>query len=89
MERKPVDSYNEPVQPREQGDETDVKIPDFIVTVVKGAGTLTDDIPLLVVEVKRDDTGDKVEKTQILNYMGALADKIGNVKFKGGLKGIY
>src|SRR5882762_6289184 len=51
--RQSFDSYNHPVQPRGQGEENDVKIPDFIV--VKGSATLTDDIPLLLVEIKRDD----------------------------------
>src|SRR6266481_4890863 len=81
--RKSFDSYNEPVQPRGEGEEANVKIPDFIV--VKGSATLTDDIPLLVVEVKRDDLDDVVARAQVTKYMGAFADKFGNFKFKGAL----
>ena len=42
---------------------------------------------------ERDDNGDEAEKAQIFDYMGALADRIGNVKVQrglgSGLKGIY
>jgi len=81
--RQSFDSYNQPVQPRGQGDEADVKIPDFIV--VKGSATLSDDVPLLVVEVKRDDSDDTVARMQITEYMGAFSEKFGNVKFKAAL----
>jgi len=81
--RKSFDSYNEPVQPRGEGEEADVKIPDFIV--VKGTATLTDDVPLLVVEIKRDDLDEATSIVQLGEYMGAFADKFGNFKFKGAL----
>jgi len=81
--RKSFDSYNEPVQPRGEGEEADVKIPDFIV--VKGTATLTDDVPLLVVEIQRDDLDEATSIVQLGEYMGAFADKFGNFKFKGAL----
>ena len=81
--RQSFDSYNHPVQPRGQGEEDDVKILDFIV--VKGSATLTDDIPLLLVEVKRDDNDDAVARMQLSEYMGAFSDKFGNVQFKAAL----
>ena len=81
--RKSFDSYNEPVQPRGEGEEANVKIPDFIV--VKGSATLTDNIPLLVVEVKHDDLDDVVARAQVTEYMGAFSEKFGNVKFKAAL----
>jgi hypothetical protein len=85
VERQSFDSYNTPVQPRGrgQGDEADVKIPDFIV--VKGSETMSDDIPLLIVEVKRDDSDDAVARLQLFEYMEAFSEKIGNVKFKAAL----
>jgi hypothetical protein len=81
--RKSVDSYNEPVQPRGEGEEANVKIPDFIV--VKGTATLTDDVPLLVVEIKRDDVDETTSVIQLGEYMGVFAGKFGNFKFKGAL----
>jgi hypothetical protein len=81
--RQSFDSYNQPVQPRGQGEEDNVKIPDFIL--VKGSATLTDDIPLLLVEVKHDDSDDVVVRMQLSKYMGAFSDKFGNVKFKVAL----
>jgi hypothetical protein len=81
--RKSFDSYNEPVQPRGEGEEADVKIPDFIV--VKGTATLTDDVPLLLVEIKHDDLDEATSIVQLGKYMGAFADKFSNLKFKGAL----
>ena len=84
-ERLSFDSYNELVQPRGQGlgGEHNVKIPDFIV--VKGSPGLSNDIPLLIVEVKRDDSDDGVARVQIINYMAEFRRKFGNMKFKGVL----
>ena len=84
-ERMSFDSYNELVQPRGKklGDERGVKIPDFIV--VKGSARLSNDIPLLVVEVKRDDSDDDTAKEQMNNYMTAFGKKFDNKKFKGAL----
>jgi hypothetical protein len=70
VERRSFDSYNQPVQPRGQGDESDLEIPDFIV--VKGSATLTNDIPLLIVELKREDSDEAIAKVQIASYMEAL-----------------
>jgi hypothetical protein len=81
--RQSFDSYNQPVQPRGQGEEDDVKIPDIIV--VKGSATLTDDIPLLLIKVKHDDSDDVVARMQLSEYMGTFSDKFGNVKFKVAL----
>ena len=81
--RRSVDSYNQPVQPRRQGEEKNVKIPDFIV--VKGSATLSNDVPLLIVEIKRDDSDDEVARFQISQYMDAFAIKLGNIAFKGAL----
>lgn len=69
--RQSFDSYNQPVQPRGQGEEDDVKIPDIIV--VKGSATLT------------DDSDDVVARMQLSEYMGTFSDKFGNVKFKVAL----
>ena len=79
--RRSVDSYNQAVQPRGEGNEADVKIPDFIV--VKGSPTLTGDVPLLVVEVKHDDSGYDTAKNQITEYMDAFSDKFEGVKING------
>lgn len=76
-------TYNQPVQPRGQGEETNVKIPDFIV--VKGSATLSGDVPLLIVEVKRDESDDVIARNQITNYMGAFITKFGNMKLKAAL----
>lgn len=82
--RRSVDSYNDTVRPRGQGElEDDVKIPDFIV--VKGSATLSGDIPLLIVEVKRDDSDDKTARNQINSYMDAFAAKFGNLNFKAAV----
>jgi hypothetical protein len=81
--RQSFDSYHQPVQPQGQGDKADVKIPDFIV--VQGSATLSDDVPLLVVEVKRDDSDNTVARMQITEYMGAFSEKFGDVKFKAAL----
>ena len=86
--RRSFDSYNDAVQPRGQGDEKGVKIPDFIV--VKGSATLSNDVPLLVVEIKRDDSDDQTATHQVINYMTALSLKfegegVERVRFKGVL----
>jgi hypothetical protein len=53
--------------------------------VVKGTATLTDDVPLLVVEIKRDDLDEATSIVQLGEYMGVFADKFGNFKFKRAL----
>ena len=84
-ERMSFDSYNQLVQPRGQGlgDESNVKIPDFIV--VKGSPTLSNDIPLLIVEVKRDASDDDLARLQILDYMIGFGRKFETRQFKGVL----
>jgi hypothetical protein len=60
-----------------------VKIPDFIV--VKGAATLINDFPLLIVEVKHDDVDEKTSIVQLNEYMGTFSEKFKNIRIKDAL----